>query len=182
VSLLFEEASVLIRNFHARSLPATREQIGGLVDALAGPDDPLWPTDHWPPMRFDRPLGVGAEGGHGAVRYTVVGYIPGEWIRFQFNGSGGLVGFHEVTVRPDGADRVELSHLLAAAGRGRALLRWALVMRWLHDACVEEMLDRAEFAATGAVRNPVRWGLHVRLLRRVMRRRTPAVQDSPLGV
>ncbi|MCZ4557875.1 SRPBCC family protein [Rhodococcus maanshanensis] len=173
---------MLIRNFHARSLPATPDQLGRLVDALAGPDDPLWPVDHWPAMRFDRPLGVGADGGHGSVRYTVVGYIPGEWIRFQFNGSGGLVGFHEVTVRPDGPHHAELSHLLAATARGRELLRWALVMRWLHDVAIEEMLDRAEFATAGTVRDPIRWNPHVRLLRRVMRRRTPAARVSPVGV
>lgn len=173
---------MLVRNFHARSLPATPDQLGRLVDALASSDDPLWPVDHWPAMRFDRPIEVGADGGHGSVRYKVVGYIPGVWIRFQFNGSGGLVGFHEVTVRPDGPDRAELSHLLAATARGRELLRWALVMRWLHDVAIEEMLDRAEFAAAGMVRSPVRWSPYVRLLRRVMRRRTPAVQVSPLSV
>lgn len=173
---------MLVRNFHARSLPATPDQLGRLVDALAGPDDPLWPVDDWPAMRFDRPLGIGADGGHGQIRYTVVGYIPGEWIRFQFNGSGGLVGFHEFTVRPDGPDRAELNHLVAATGHGKALLRWALVVRWLHDVVIEEILDRAEFATTGVVRNPVRRSPYVRLLRRGMRRRTPAAQVSPLGV
>ncbi|UNO43730.1 DUF2867 domain-containing protein [Streptomyces sp. MST-110588] len=35
-------------------------------------------------MRFDRPLGVGAYGGHGPVRYRVSAYDPGRRIRFDF--------------------------------------------------------------------------------------------------
>lgn len=181
-----------IRNFHARRLPATVGQVGRLVDALASPDDRLWPGGRWPRMRFDRPLAVGAIGGHGPVRYTVIGHLPGEWVRFQFTGSVGLAGFHEISVRPDGAGRAELSNLLVATSRGRGLLRWMLVLRPLHDVVIEEMLDCAEFAATGTVRDPVRWSPYVRLLRRVAARRTrpPAapgvrlrrVRAAPRGV
>jgi hypothetical protein len=32
-----------------------------LIDGLAGEQDRLWPWRAWPPMRFDRPLGVGAQ-------------------------------------------------------------------------------------------------------------------------
>ncbi|MDH6678729.1 hypothetical protein M2284_002942 [Rhodococcus sp. LBL1] len=169
---------MLIRNFHARSLPATPDEIGRLVDAVAGPEDLLWPVDHWPPMRFDMPLGIGADGGHGPVRYTVVGYTPGQWIRFRFNGSGGFVGFHELSVRPDGPDRTELSHLLTANAHGKDLLRWLLVLRPLHDALVEDLLDRAERAVAGTVHTPARWSPYVRRLRRILGRDAPAPQTT----
>ena len=38
---------------------------GRLLDGLSAADDRLWPKDRWPAMRFDRPLKVGARGGHG---------------------------------------------------------------------------------------------------------------------
>ncbi len=161
---------MLVRNFHARSFSVPVDQVSRLVDGLAGSDDALWPTAHWPRMRFDRPLEVGADGGHGPVRYKIAGYVPGEWIRFQFTGSIGLVGFHEISVRPVGIEQAELSNLLVANVQGLGLLRWSLVLRPLHDVVIEEMLDRAEQAATGTVSNPVQWSPWVRFLRRVLGR------------
>jgi hypothetical protein len=31
----------------------------------------LWPKDKWPPMRFDRPLCLGARGGPGPIHYSI---------------------------------------------------------------------------------------------------------------
>jgi hypothetical protein len=67
----------MICNVHQRSLAVPVAEAGFLIDGLAGPDDRLWPSDRWPAMRFDRPLGVGARGGHGPVRYAVGAYVPG---------------------------------------------------------------------------------------------------------
>ncbi|WP_372448549.1 hypothetical protein [Streptomyces durocortorensis] len=52
---------------------------------------------------------------------------------------------------------------------GPARLTWPLVWRPLHDALLEDSLDRAERACTGAVENPARRGSYVRLLRRLAR-------------
>ncbi|MBF6173688.1 SRPBCC family protein [Nocardia blacklockiae] len=154
-----------VLNIHIRRFPGSVTEAGALLDSLAGEDDRLWPGDRWPPMRFDRPLGVGAVGGHGPVRYTVEEYEPGRRIRFAFNESRGLEGFHEFSVRPDGNTMVELRHLLVLRLRGRARLSWPLAIRWMHDACVEDAFDRAEQAVTGSVRRPVRWSPVVRALR-----------------
>jgi hypothetical protein len=43
-----------IRNIHERRVAAT-EASRDLIDGLARDDDRLWPHEHWPPMRFDRP-------------------------------------------------------------------------------------------------------------------------------
>ncbi|MER5461131.1 hypothetical protein ABT010_10670 [Streptomyces sp. NPDC002668] len=70
-------------------------------------------------MRLDRPLGVGARGGHGPVRHTVVGWASGRRVRFRFTGPR---GFHEyVTEEADGG--VVLNHLLAMRVRPRPLMR-----------------------------------------------------------
>lgn len=158
-----------ILNVHERILPGTVAEVGALLDGLAGPDDRLWPVDLWPglPMRFDRPLGVGADGGHGPVRYRVEEYVPGRLVVFRFAERTGLDGTHRLEV-DDSEGVVELRHVLAGRlKRTKALLTWLLVTRPLHDAVLEDLLDRAELAVTGTVLRPARWSWRVRLLRRL---------------
>ena len=81
-------------NVHERELLATPEQVGALIDSLASDEDALWPNHSWPRMAFDRPLCVGATGGHGPVRYFVGEYVPGQAIRFHFTGPKGFSGYH----------------------------------------------------------------------------------------
>ena len=157
-----------VHNLHVRRLPAGETEVGALIDSLAGENDRLWPAD-WPPMRFDRPLGVGAAGGHGPVRYHVVGHQPGRWVRFRFTGPRGFDGFHEFTVHP-GGEATDLHNLLSMRTRGRAVLSWPLLWRPLHDAALEDCLDRAERQLTGTVRRPARWSRWVRALRALIAR------------
>ncbi|MEV5970304.1 SRPBCC family protein [Streptomyces sp. NPDC051921] len=159
-----------VYNVHERLLPVEGSEVGALIDTLAGgAGDRLWPGAAWAPMKFDRPLGAGAVGGHGPVRYTVAGYAPGRWIRFEFTGPRGFHGFHELAVLPAGPDRTRLHHTLTMAPKGLARLTWPLAWRPLHDACLEGGLDRAELACTGTVRRPARWSPYVRLLRALAR-------------
>ncbi len=118
-------------------------------------------------MRLDGPLAVGASGGHGPVRYTVEEYVPGRLVRFRFQAPRGFDGFHEFTVRPRPGGGSVLVHLLAMRARGPAPLSWPLVFRPLHDALLEDALDRAERELTGTVRAPARWSVYTRLLRRL---------------
>ncbi|CAL9388912.1 hypothetical protein SUDANB121_01223 [Nocardiopsis dassonvillei] len=154
-----------VRNLHLRHLAAPPDRAGALLDGLASPADALWPADRWPALRLDRPLGVGAAGGHGPVRYTVVAHTPGRHVRFRFSAPRGFDGFHEFTVEPGEGGGTVLRHLLAIRAHGPALLTWPLVFRPLHDALLEDALDRAERILTGTVRDPARWSPYVRLLR-----------------
>jgi hypothetical protein len=164
-----------VLNIHERTLACSREALGVLIDGLASDQDALWPRRAWPRMRLDRPLGVGANGGHGPIRYTVISYVPGCWIRFGFTGPRGFRGFHEFTAGQAG-DHAVLRHTVAMHLRGRARLSWPLVFGPLHDALLEDSLDRAERAVTGQAAEPARWGPYVRLLRLLMRRRRIAVR------
>ena len=158
-----------VLNVHERRLPVPESGLAPLLDGLSSREDLLWPSGRglWPAMVFDRPLGVGARGGHGPVRYTVVGYAPGQWVRFRFSGPKGFHGFHEYTVHATGdPSRAVLRHTLAMRVRGSARLTWPLVFRRLHDALLEDSLDRAEEACSGTVARPARWSPYVRLLRR----------------
>jgi hypothetical protein len=170
-----------VHNTHERRLDASPDAAGALLDALASDGDRLWPHDSWPAMRLDRPLGVGATGGHGPVRYTVEEYDPGRRVRLRFLAPRGFDGFHEFTVRPDPSGGTVLAHLLAMRAHGPARASWPLVFRPLHDALLEDALDRAERALTGGVRAPARWSRRVRLLRSLLARTTPAPRSQPVG-
>ncbi|OLT44239.1 hypothetical protein BJF85_20395 [Saccharomonospora sp. CUA-673] len=156
-------------NVHERRFAVPQDQVGALIDALAGDDDPVWPGKLWPPLRLDRPLGVGATGGHGPVRYHVIAYVPGRWVRFSFDRPTGFDGVHEFTALTDG-DHTVLRHLIAMRVHGTARLSWPLVYGPLHDALLEDLLDRAEHRITGTIATPARWNPWVRLLRRLATR------------
>jgi hypothetical protein len=161
----------VIRNVHERVVAMSPAQAWSLVERVAEPDGVLWPVDHWPPMRFDRPLAVGAIGGHGPIRYSCSAISPGSSVSFAFDPSLGVAGTHTLIVSPGPrAGICVLRHeLVGRPGVGMAV-RWALVTRWLHDALIEELLDRAEIAAGHPPARPVRWSPWVRLIRKVMAR------------
>jgi hypothetical protein len=154
-----------VLNIHHRQVSGA----GLLIDSLSGKEDRLWPRDSWPEMRLDRPLEEGAAGGHGPIRYTVERYVPGRCIRFRLTGPRGVDGFHEYST----GDGDSLCHVLAMRVRGPARITWPLIYRWLHDALIEDSLDRAEKELTGTVRAPYRWNPYVRFLRAVFSRRAP---------
>ena len=93
----------MIRNVHERTINAPAQALAPLLDGLGGDGDRLWPGEHWVPMVLDRPLAVGADGGHGAIRYRVVEYEPGRRVRFLFHPSTGIAGIHELSVEELGA-------------------------------------------------------------------------------
>ena len=158
-----------VLNVHERDLKTSLETAGALIDRLASDDDILWPFDRWPPMRFDRPLGVGAVGGHGLIRYVVEAFEPGLSIRFRFTRPEGFRGSHRFEIDAPSADRVKLRHVIEMQTVGSALLQWYLAIRPLHDALLEDALDRAELCVGGSPRDR-RWSLWVRFLRWAMKR------------
>ncbi len=147
-----------IDNCHARWIDASPAQIAELFRGLAGPHDPFWPERNTEPMRFDRPIGVGATGGHGPVRYHVTEFDPPRIARFEFLPGTGIVGEHRFEAEPYG-DGMILRHVLAGQLEGPMRLLWAPVVRWLHDETIQDAFDRAERATTGTTspRLPPRW-------------------------
>ncbi len=166
----------MIHNVHERHLAAPAEQVGALLSSLGSPDDRLWPADRWPPLELDGPVRPGARGGHAAIRYTVTEHLPGRRVAFTFDEPTGLVGSHrfEVDEHPDGGS--VLRHVLDAQPHGSMRLLAPLAVRWLHDALLEDALDRAERSLGVGPGRPARWSPYVRLLRRlaVRSRRSPA--------
>lgn len=157
-----------IRNVHERTLPCSAEQAGALIDSLASREDRLWPVGRWPAMRLDPGLVPGARGGHGPIRYAVAAHIPGREARFTFTDAD-LTGEHWVELDTTGT-RPVLRHVLQARARGRMLALWLLALRRLHDALVEDALDRAEGLP------PRRLSPSLRLLRALVRGVTTAAR------
>ncbi len=158
-----------VLNVHARELPVEPAAVAPLLDSLSSPGDRLWPRDRWPPMRFDRPLQPGAAGGHGPIRYVVESYVPGSAVAFRFTAPRGFRGTHAFTIERS-ARGCRLTHTLEMTAQGLARISWPLVFRPLHDALVEDGLDRAA-AAVGAPLEAPPWSAWVRALRRLLGRR-----------
>ncbi len=155
---------------HERVLAGAAGEVGALLDGLSGPQDRLWPGDRWPPMRLEGPLRPGARGGHGPVGYAVAEHVPGRRVAFRFDGRGltaGLEGGHRFEV-VEVSGRVALRHVLEARGGLASWLKWILVIAPLHDALLEDALDRAERQVNGHVARPARWSPWVRLLRSLL--------------
>jgi hypothetical protein len=170
----------MVLNIHRRDLHASRDAVGALLDSLASNQDLLWPHDRWPAMRFDRPLRIGAVGGHGPIRYIVESYEPGRAILFRFTGPR-VHGTHGFEIKDSAPGMTRLEHRLSMRVSGVALLSWLLMFRWLHDALIEDALDRAEASVTSRPLQERRWSLWVRFLRRVANRkrtRLPKVQSQ----
>jgi hypothetical protein len=152
-------------NVHQRLLHASPARIDELLQTLGSPHDQVWPRDRWPRMVLDGPLGVGASGGHGPVRYFVEAREPG-FVAFRFR-MRGVEGWHGFEVLEATQQHRVLEHRMEAELTGGAAVRWAAVMRHLHDACVEDMLSNVQ-RALGDTPNPVAWSPYVKWLRRMM--------------
>ena len=144
-----------IVNVHERCLPASADRVGQLIDRLASADDRLWPGEPWPPLRFVRPLGVGAAGGHGPIRYFIEVYKPGQYLCCRFTAPKGFRGTHSFEVRGISAHSALLTHALVMDVAGISRIAWPLLQGPLHDALIEMALDRAE-AYVAAKAEPTR--------------------------
>jgi hypothetical protein len=169
-------------NVHQRLLHASPEKAGALIDSLASPLDALWPRRKWPGIALDAPLGPGACGGHGPIRYFVEHHVPGESVRFRFTAPRGFCGWHAFEVLDATAAHCVLEHRIEMTTRGLAVWSWPLLYRPLHDALIEDALSVAQ-ASLGEEPRPVSWSAWVRFLRWLMnptgkRRPGPPVRDG----
>jgi len=128
-------------------------------------------------MRLDKPLGLGATGGHGAIRYSVIAYEPGKKVTFEFISPLGFEGTHWFEIVSHGSSGTILRHTIDMSLVGSALLSWPIVVRPLHDALVEDALTNAQ-VALGEQPTPARWSPWVRLLRGFVGRRGKRRSDA----
>jgi hypothetical protein len=173
-----ERSPMRVLNIHEREIAAEAPEVGALIDSLASDNDALWPKTFWPPMHFDRPLSVGAVGGHGPIPYVVEEFRPGQMVKFRFVGPRGFNGSHWFEVLPKGANTVLLRHTIGMRAEGPALLSWPLFIRPLHDALLEDALALAQ-ASVGAAPLVRPWSPWVKFLRWLMSGGRAPSQQTP---
>lgn len=78
------------------------------------------------------------------MRYFVTQFEPGQCVEFQFTNPVGFNGCHLFKVISLNENSTLLRHELSMSPSGRAILTWPLFFRPLHNALIEESLDRAE--------------------------------------
>lgn len=168
-----------VHNVHTRALPTGPERVSALLAGLAGPADELWPTERWPttPIELDRPLGVGARGGHGLIRYRIEAYEPGRCLVFRFEPGQGLEGIHRFDIEPMSAEATRLVHTLDTRLTGATRLVRRPLLR-LHDRLIEDLLDNAERATSRCDVESARMPLWMRAMNTVESQLTP----PPSGV
>ncbi len=158
-----------VTNIHERMLKQPSHRVSPLLSTLAsGQEDLIMPHEKWPAMRLDRGLRVGSKGGHGPIRYIVRAYVPGERIRFEFTGPKGFHGTHEFEILAISPTETCMRHTIEMITRGRGTLAWAVAIRWLHDALVEDAFDNVENYFTNEGKSTP-WSPWVRFLRMVLR-------------
>ena len=152
-----------IRNCHSRALAAPAGEIDARLGALGSAADDLWPAGRWFAMVLDAPGAEGGRGGHGPVRYRCSERRPGR-VKVTFDrllGSARWNGFHRFVVTPTPSGSL-LEHSVELTVPVCQYLQWAALVGPLHDAVLEDLLDKA---AGQGVRRPLDpW---VRFLRRV---------------
>ncbi len=165
----------MVLDAHARDLPVPATGVGALLDRLGRPDDPRWPSRAWPPMVLSGLLAPGVAGGPGPSGDTATGDEPGRPVEFAVAPGVGLHGTHTLSIEPARHDRCVLRHVLAVRLRRSGRVTW-LVVRWLHDAAVEDLLHRAESSLGVGPARPTPWSCGVRMLPRL--RRLPSPEDA----
>ncbi len=134
-------------------------------------------------MQFDAPLGVGARGGHGPIRYSVSAYVPGRIAEFRFDGTGLTArwdGRHVFEVIPR-RSHVILRHTIDAAADPKTWLTWYFMIRPMHNALLEDALDRAESRLGIGPKKPARWGPWIRFLRKMAAKKAARVAGKISG-
>ncbi|MCF7560902.1 hypothetical protein L3X39_09670 [Sabulilitoribacter multivorans] len=131
-------------NIHKRIINQPLVKVTELFKTLATSNDLVWPYENWPAIKFKNGLNVGSKGGHGRIRYTITEYEAGKYIKFKFTKPEGFNGTHTLKINSIHSDKTEISHDIQIRTSFKATFLWVFVIRWLHDALIEEAFDKVE--------------------------------------
>ena len=152
---------------HKRHISQPKSELANLLKTLATDNDMMLATDKWSPMKLDKGLQVGSKGGHGPIKYFVTDYQQDNSITFHFDLKG-FDGFHKFEIAETEANKTQLTHIIDLSTSGSATLKWALAIRWLHDAYIEDAFDKVENHFT-IEKKKSEWTMWVKILRKIMK-------------
>ncbi len=145
-----------------------KKEVANLLATLGTKNDLVWPRDKWPAMRFKEGIKEGASGGHGPIGYTVENYDPENEVQFRFFKPKGFHGTHAFTLTKLSEVQTEFQHSIEMQATIVGWLQWIIAIRWLHDALIEDALDRMENHFDQGQRR-TKWNAWVRFLRWLLR-------------
>lgn len=154
-----------VLNIHKRSINQPKKIIVDHLKTLATEQDCIWPKENWPALRFKDGLKMGAEGGHGPIRYFVEAYNPDEIIQFRFTKPTGFNGIHKFEIKELTENKTEISHTIEMDTTGKGTLSWVFGIRSLHNALIEDAFDKFENMFTENKKS-TEWNFWVKFLRK----------------
>ncbi|WP_179020156.1 hypothetical protein [Winogradskyella forsetii] len=160
-----------VRNIHRRRINQPKAKVSELFRTLATSDDLIWPYENWPAIKFSEGLNVGSKGGHGSIRYTIIEFNEDQYIKFQFSKPQGFMGTHEFKIEALNENLTEIRHEINMQTSFKTSLLWIFVIRWLHDALIEDTFDKVENYFTEAKKKST-YNLWVKLLREIYKRKS----------
>lgn len=159
-----------VLNTHKRILNQPKSKIVELLETLSAENDKIWPKDKWPAMKFKGGIKVGAKGGHGPIRYSVEKYDPNKIIQFRFLKPNGFYGVHKFEVKELTKQKTEIKHTIDMSTRLKGTLIWIFGIRALHNALIEDGLDKLENNFLEKKKS-TNWNFRVRFLRKQIAKR-----------
>ncbi len=159
-----------VLNIHKRVINQPKEKVEEIFRTLSSENDKVWPTEKWPAMKFDDGLQIGSVGGHGPIRYRVEDIQPGDSVQFKFLKPTGFHGFHKFELNKISDSSTEVIHTIDMSTSGRGTILWLVGIRHLHDALIEDALDKLENNFLEKKKS-TKWSYYVRFLRKQLAKR-----------
>jgi len=157
-----------VLNIHKRIINQPKEKVSELLGTLSTKNDKIWPYEKWPAMKFQKGLVEGANGGHGPIRYSLEKYEPRKFIQFAFSKPMGFNGIHKFEILELENGKTELKHTIDMDVVGKGLLVWIIAIRPLHNALLEDALDKVENQYLKEKRK-TEWTIWVKILRKILK-------------
>lgn len=93
-------------------------------------------------MFLDNGLKIKSNGGHGPIGYYVQQYEYGKAVEFCFTKPEEFVGLHKFEIIELSPEKTGLKHTIEIKVNLKGLLTWYIAVKWLHDALLEDCLDK----------------------------------------
>lgn len=158
---------IKVLNIHKRTLSQSKNKVAELLKTLSTENDRIWPKEKWPEMKFKDGIKVGAKGGHGPIRYSVEEYNPSKVIQFRFLKPIGFNGIHKFEIRELDEQKTEVKHTIDMNTTGKGAFAWVFAIRSLHNALIEDGLDKLENNFSG-VQKSSNWNFWVKFVKKQM--------------
>lgn len=156
-----------VLNVHKRKYDLPKKEIAKMLKTLASTNDQVWPKEKWPKMKLQKGLSEGSKGGHGPIGYYVQSITEDEVV-FKFTKPKGFNGVHKFNLTEISETSSELKHTIDIHIKGKALLLWHFGIRSLHDALIEDGMDKIHNKIMGQSKT-TKWSLWVKVLRSILK-------------